>query len=51
MVTTVDNGTLPSKALQDLGIGVLDNGYLNTAVCKSAISFIDGQKGLLRYNT
>lgn len=26
-----------------------DNGYLNTAVCSSSITFIDGDKGILRY--
>ena len=27
----------------------LDNGYMNTGACKSAITFIDGDKGILRY--
>jgi len=27
----------------------LDEGYLNTGSCKSAITFIDGEKGILRY--
>jgi citrate synthase len=26
-----------------------DNGYLNTGVCQSAITFLDGEKGILRY--
>ena len=31
------------------GLKVFDPGYMNTAVCKSAVSFIDGDKGILRY--
>lgn len=31
------------------GIRVYDPGYQNTAVVKSSISFIDGDKGILRY--
>lgn len=27
----------------------LDNGYMNTGACKSAVTFIDGDKGILRY--
>ncbi|HBE04803.1 MAG: citrate (Si)-synthase [Spirochaetes bacterium GWF1_41_5] len=27
----------------------LDYGFMNTGVCRSAISFIDGEKGILRY--
>lgn len=26
-----------------------DNGYLNTAVCRSEITYIDGAKGILQY--
>jgi citrate synthase len=26
-----------------------DNGYMNTGVCESAITFLDGEKGILRY--
>lgn len=31
------------------GIITLDPGYVNTGVCCSAISFVDGEKGILRY--
>jgi citrate synthase len=41
--------TVQSSAFQELGLSVYDNGYLNTAVCQSAISFIDGDQGILRY--
>ncbi len=27
----------------------LDSGYMNTGACKSAITFLDGEKGILRY--
>jgi len=33
----------------DFGLMSYDPAYLNTAACKSAISFIDGDKGILRY--
>lgn len=32
-----------------VGIRLYDPGYMNTAPCKSAISYIDGDKGILRY--
>ncbi|MEK7331558.1 MAG: citrate/2-methylcitrate synthase, partial [Candidatus Eisenbacteria bacterium] len=31
------------------GMITLDPGYGNTGACKSAITFIDGEKGILRY--
>jgi citrate synthase len=33
----------------DLGLETYDPGFVNTAACRSAISFIDGDKGILRY--
>jgi len=33
----------------DFGLMSYDPAYLNTAACKSAISFIDGDRGILRY--
>ncbi len=41
----VDIGSLRSKS----GLITLDPGYGNTGSCKSAITFIDGEKGVLRY--
>jgi citrate synthase len=38
-----------SKLRDDTGYITLDNGYGNTGSCKSAITFIDGEKGILRY--
>ena len=33
----------------DAGLVSYDPGYINTASCRSAISYIDGDKGILRY--
>jgi citrate synthase len=33
----------------DSGLASYDPGFLNTAACRSAISYIDGDKGILRY--
>ena len=38
-----------SKLRDETGYITLDNGYGNTGSCKSAITFIDGEKGILRY--
>jgi len=36
-------------AEEDFGMMTYDPGYVNTASCKSTITFIDGGKGILRY--
>lgn len=38
-----------SALRSDTGCITLDDGYGNTGSCKSAITFIDGEKGILRY--
>ncbi|HEX9467394.1 MAG TPA: citrate synthase [Acidimicrobiia bacterium] len=38
-----------SKLRAQTGIVTLDNGFMNTASCESAITFIDGDAGILRY--
>ena len=38
-----------SKLLSQTGLTTLDNGFGNTAACKSAITYIDGDQGILRY--
>ncbi|MCC7519729.1 MAG: citrate synthase [Verrucomicrobiae bacterium] len=38
-----------SHLRQQSGYITLDDGYGNTGSCKSAITFIDGEKGILRY--
>ncbi|HEY0793030.1 MAG TPA: citrate synthase [Chthoniobacterales bacterium] len=48
-------GTLDEKAIDitklrdQSGLITLDSGYGNTGSCRSAITFIDGEKGILRY--
>jgi len=37
------------KLRSSTGLITLDPGYANTGSCKSAITFIDGEKGILRY--
>lgn len=41
----VDVSSLRAKS----GVITLDQGYANTGSCYSAISFVDGEKGILRY--
>ncbi len=52
----IQNGTIPAAALlkikvdsDDFGLMTYDPGYGATASCKSAITEIDGDKGILRY--
>src|SRR5690606_25469936 len=43
--TAIDITSLRSRT----GLITLDSGYANTGACKSAITFIDGDRGILRY--
>lgn len=52
----VDNGTVRALELRkfktspdDFGLMTYDPAFMNTACCKSSITFIDGDKGILRY--
>jgi len=45
----LENGMDISDLRQKLGLITLDNGLGNTGACESAITFIDGEKGILRY--
>ncbi len=38
-----------AKLRNETGFITLDDGYGNTGACRSAITFIDGEKGILRY--
>src|SRR5436309_3692844 len=38
-----------SALRNESGYITLDDGYGNTGSCKSAVTFIDGEKGILRY--
>lgn len=44
-VIPISQGTIPSTALRKVGLTAYDPGYFNTAMCKSAITYIDGEKG------
>ena len=43
------NGLDVSALLKETGYVTLDPGFVNTASCSSAITFIDGDEGILRY--
>ena len=47
--TEAEVGLDISKLRESSGAITLDAGYGNTGSCKSAITFIDGEKGILRY--
>ena len=43
------DGTIHATELRKLGLTSYDPAFLNTASCRSAITFIDGDAGILRY--
>jgi len=52
----ITDGTISAKDLSNIGSGeenpgvaVYDPGFTNTASCRSAVTFIDGDKGILEY--
>jgi citrate synthase len=52
----VENGTIRAMNLrqiktspEDFGLMTYDPAFMNTASCRSAITFIDGDRGILRY--
>ncbi len=47
--TENETGVDISKLRAQAGVITMDEGYMNTGACKSAITFIDGEKGILRY--
>ncbi len=47
-IRAVDLGKIRTST-DDPGLSVYDPGYLNTASCKSAITFIDGDAGILEH--
>jgi citrate synthase len=44
-----NNGVAISNLLAETGQVTLDPGFMNTAQCVSSITYIDGDKGILRY--
>jgi len=47
--TEKETGVDISKLRGQSGIITMDEGYMNTGACKSAVTFIDGELGILRY--
>jgi citrate synthase len=47
--TDGESGLNTSQLLSRTGQVALDNGFMNTAACTSAITYIDGNEGILRY--
>ena len=47
--TEGETGIDITKLRAESGLITLDNGYMNTGACNSKITFIDGEKGILRY--
>src|SRR5512138_2908733 len=52
----IENGTIKAMDLRqikvsddDFGLMTYDPAFMNTAACKSRITFIDGDKGILEY--
>ncbi len=47
----IDNGVFPSSALRELDpdLRMYDPAFLSTAACASAITYLDGDAGILRY--
>jgi citrate synthase len=44
-----NDGIVVSSLLKDTGLVTVDPGFTNTASCESAITYIDGDAGILRY--
>ncbi|MBR7155273.1 MAG: citrate (Si)-synthase, partial [Lentisphaeria bacterium] len=47
--TEGDKGLDISRLRSETGLVALDPGFMNTASCCSQITYIDGEKGILRY--
>src|SRR6476646_2930671 len=52
----IENGTIKAMDLRqiktsddDFGLMTYDPAFMNTAACRSTITFIDGDRGILRY--
>lgn len=51
LVGTENEVAIDIKTLRSVtgGVTTIDPGYKNTGSCESAITFLDGEKGILRY--
>ena len=47
-IRAADIGKIKSSD-DEPGLAVYDPGFVNTASCRSAVTFIDGEKGILEY--
>jgi len=47
--TVGNDGISVATLLRDTGLVTVDPGFMNTASCESAITYIDGDAGILRY--
>ena len=47
--TVGESGLNIAPLLKQTGHVTLDHGFMNTAACASAITYIDGDEGILRY--
>ncbi len=47
--TIGNDGVSVASLLHDTGLVTVDPGFMNTASCESAITYIDGDNGILRY--
>eukprot|EP00761_Pharyngomonas_kirbyi_P012275 gb/GECH01012302.1/.p1 GENE.gb/GECH01012302.1/~~gb/GECH01012302.1/.p1 ORF type:complete len:502 (+),score=142.09 gb/GECH01012302.1/:1-1506(+) len=45
----IEHDSVKATSLKQLGLRSFDPGYMNTAVARSAITYIDGENGILRY--
>ena len=47
----IENGGISSRAFRELdpNIFIYDPAFLQTAACRSAITYLDGDNGVLRY--
>jgi citrate synthase len=45
----IEDGAIRATDLRQLGLLSFDPAFLNTAACRSAITYIDGDAGILRY--
>jgi citrate synthase len=47
----IEGGVFPASAVRELdaNLFIYDPAYMQTAACKSAITFLDGERGILRY--
>ncbi|GAA4829424.1 citrate synthase [Luteimicrobium xylanilyticum] len=47
--TEGNDGIVVSSLLKETGLVTVDPGFMNTASCTSAVTYIDGDQGILRY--